>query len=173
MPLLKLDDGTFIAESVAICRYVEELHPQPSLFGTTPFERAMIEMSNRRMEFELLRPITDHFVNLSPFWEGRRTQVAQAGHVARAHAESRMRWLNDQLATRPFIAGDHYTIADITAQCACVSANTRGHPSRPSLLTSRNGSVASPSDRPSAPEDDLGCHIQPVSAGHRLGHVEA
>jgi glutathione S-transferase len=60
MPLLELDDGTFIAESVAICRYVEELHPQPSLFGTTPLERGMVEIWNRRMEFELLRPITDH-----------------------------------------------------------------------------------------------------------------
>jgi glutathione S-transferase len=126
MPLLELDDGTFIAESVAICRYVEELHPQPSLLGTTPLERAMIEMWNRRMEFELLRPITDHFVNLSPFWEGRRTQVAEAGHVARAHAETRMQWLNDELATRPFIAGDHYTIADITAQCALVLGKHTG-----------------------------------------------
>jgi glutathione S-transferase len=128
MPLLELDDGTFIAESVAICRYVEELNPQPSLFGTTPLERAMIEMWNRRMEFELLRPITDHFVNLSPFWEGRRLQVAETGHLARAHAEKHMRWLNDELAIRRFIAGDRYTIADITAQCACVLGKHTGTP---------------------------------------------
>jgi glutathione S-transferase len=62
-----LDDGTQLAESVAICRYVEELYPDPPLFGITPIERAMIEMWNRRMEFELLRPIIDHFVHSSAF----------------------------------------------------------------------------------------------------------
>src|ERR1700733_12311508 len=54
MPLLELDDGSQLAESVAICRYVEELSPDPPLFGTTPIERALIEMWNRRMELELL-----------------------------------------------------------------------------------------------------------------------
>jgi glutathione S-transferase len=61
MPLLELDDGSQLAESVAICRYVEELYPDPPLLGTTPIERAVIEMWNRRMEFELLRPIIDHW----------------------------------------------------------------------------------------------------------------
>jgi glutathione S-transferase len=67
-------------------------------------------------------------VNLSPFWEGRRPQVAETGHLARAHAEKHMRWLNDELATRLFIAGDRYTIADITAQCACVLGKHTGTP---------------------------------------------
>jgi glutathione S-transferase len=65
MPLLELDDGTQLAESVAICRYVEELHPDPPLFGATPIERALIEMWNRRMELELMIPIIDHFVHSS------------------------------------------------------------------------------------------------------------
>jgi glutathione S-transferase len=58
MPLLELDDGTQLAESVAICRYIEELHPEPPLFGTTPIERALIEMWNRRMCCGLAHPLT-------------------------------------------------------------------------------------------------------------------
>src|SRR6478672_7108666 len=69
MPLLELDDGTQLAESVAICRYVEELHPDPPLFGTTPIKRALIEMWNRRMELELLLPIIDNFVHSSAFYK--------------------------------------------------------------------------------------------------------
>src|SRR5258705_11018274 len=76
MPLLELDDGTKIAESVAICRYMEELHPDPPLFGTTPIERALIEMWNRRMELELLRPIPDNFLDSSAFYKQRHTQIA-------------------------------------------------------------------------------------------------
>ena len=128
LPLLELDDGTYLAKSVAICRYFEELHPEPPLFGSTARERAVIEMWNRRMELELLVPITNAFVHLSPFWQGRCTQIAEAGHAARAHAEARMRWLDRELAGRPFIAGDHYTIADITAQCACLLGKNTGTP---------------------------------------------
>ena len=76
MPLLELDDGTVLAESVAICRYIEELHPEPPLFGTTPLERAQIEMWNRRMELELLRPITDNFLHPSAFYKERLIPTA-------------------------------------------------------------------------------------------------
>jgi glutathione S-transferase len=126
MPLLELDDGTQLAESVAICRYVEELYPDPPLFGTTPIERAVIEMWNRRMEFELLRPIIDHFVHSSAFYKERLAQVADIAHHGRVHAQTRMRWLNDELAMRPFIAGDRYTIADITVQCALILGKNTG-----------------------------------------------
>jgi glutathione S-transferase len=103
MPLLELDDGTKIAESVAICRYMEELHPDPPLFGTTPIERALIEMWNRRMELELLRPITDNFLHSSAFYKERLTQVADIAHYGRKHAQARMHWLNGELAMGPFI----------------------------------------------------------------------
>src|SRR5260370_35969733 len=76
MPLLELDDGTKIAESVAICRYMEELHPDPPLFGTTPIERALIEMWNRRMEVEVRRPLTDKFFVFSAFYKKRLTKVS-------------------------------------------------------------------------------------------------
>ena len=120
MPLLELDDGTQLAESVAICRYVEELHPDPPLFGTTPIERALIEMWNRRMELELMIPIIDHFVHSSTFYKERLSQVADIAHRGHMRAQARMRWLDGELAMRPFIAGNRYTIADITAQCALI-----------------------------------------------------
>ena len=128
MPLLELDDGTQLAESVAICRYVEELHPDPPLFGTTPIERALIEMWNRRMEFELLIPIIDHFVHSSTFYKERLSQVADIAYRGHIHAQTRMRWLDGELAMRPFIAGNQYTIADITAQCALILGKNTGSP---------------------------------------------
>ena len=79
MPLLELDDGTMIAESIAICRYFEILHPDPPLFGVGALEQATVEMWNRRMEIELMRPLVEHFTHLSPFWKGRREQIAEAG----------------------------------------------------------------------------------------------
>ena len=128
MPLLELDDGTQLAESVAICRYVEELYPDPPLFGTTPIQRALTEMWNRRMEFELLTPIIDHFVHSSAFYKERLTQVPDIAHHGRMHALARMRWLDGELAVRPFIAGDRYKIADITAQCALILGKNTGTP---------------------------------------------
>jgi glutathione S-transferase len=103
MPLLELDDGTKIAESVAIRRYMEELHPDPPLFGATPIERALIEMWNRRMELELLRPITDNFLHSSAFDKESLTQVADIAHYGRKHAQARMHGLNGELAMGPFI----------------------------------------------------------------------
>jgi glutathione S-transferase len=87
MPLLELDDGTLLAESVAICRYMEELQPEPPLFGTTPIERALIEMWNRRMELELLIPIIDNFVHSSAFY--KRMPLTGSGYRApRPHART-------------------------------------------------------------------------------------
>ena len=79
MPLLELDDGTMIAESIAICRYFEILHPDPPLFGVGALGQARVEMWNRRMEIELMRPLVDHFTHLSPFWNGRRNRLPRPG----------------------------------------------------------------------------------------------
>ncbi len=118
LPVLELDDGTCIAESVAICRYFEELHPNPRLFGAGAKERAMVEMWNRRMEFELFLPITAAFRHRHEFFKGRIPQVPEFGEVMREQSEARLDWLNDELAGRPFIAGEKFSIADITALCA-------------------------------------------------------
>ncbi|MDA0983262.1 MAG: glutathione S-transferase family protein [Proteobacteria bacterium] len=128
MPVLELDDGTHIAESIAICRYFEEMHPNPPLFGATPVERGLVEMWNRRMEFEISRPVQEAFVHLSPYWVGKREQIPEAGTFARKTALARMAWLDGELATRPFIAGERYTVADITAQCGLLLGKNTGTP---------------------------------------------
>lgn len=117
LPVLELDDGTHIAESVAICRYFEELHPKPPLMGTDARDRAVVEMWQRRMELEVFGPITQVFRNSHPFFAGRIPQVPEWGEVCRAAAEARLAWLDTVLAEREFIAGDRYTVADITALC--------------------------------------------------------
>src|SRR5262245_31980708 len=118
LPVLELDDGTMIAESVAICRYFEEVQPEPPLMGIDAKDRAVVEMWQRRMEYELFIPITQVFRNGHPFFAGRIPQVAEYGAVCRTHAEHRLGWLDQVLADRPFVAGERFTVADITALCA-------------------------------------------------------
>ena len=115
VPMLELDDGTVIAESVAICRYFEELHPDPPLMGTSPLGKALVEMWQRRMELEILMPIAQSFRQTHPFFAQRIEQVPAFGEAQKRHAQERMKWLDGELAQREFVAGDRYTIADITA----------------------------------------------------------
>lgn len=122
LPVLELDDGTTIAESVAICRYFEETIPEPPLFGRSIVERAQVEMWNRRMELELLLPTIDVFIHTHPFWIGKRTQMPEWGATQRQLVTERMRWLDNELKDRPFIGLDRYNIADITAQVALLTA---------------------------------------------------
>lgn len=118
VPVLELDDGTCIAESVAICRYFEELHPEPNLFGVGAKERAEVDMWNRRMEFNLLQPIADSFRQRHEFFKGRIRQVPEYADIQKLNAEDNLKWLDGELANRRFIAGDRFTIADITAMIA-------------------------------------------------------
>jgi glutathione S-transferase len=115
VPMLELDDGTCIAESVAICRYFETLHPDPPLMGTDAKDRGIVEMWNRRMELEVAIPIMSIFRNTHPFFASRVQQVPAWGEASRTHAEKRLAWLDGELANRQFVAGDRFTIADITA----------------------------------------------------------
>lgn len=126
LPVLELDDGTILAESVAICRYLEETHPEPPLFGRTTLERARVEMWNRRMEIELLAPIAEAFRHTNDFWKGRLPQVPEYGAVSRDKALQRMGWLDTELVDRNFIATDDYTVADITLQCALLLGKNTG-----------------------------------------------
>ncbi len=115
VPILELDDGTILTESVAICRYFEETKPEPNLMGRTALEKAQIEMWNRRMELELLAMTAGAFRNTHAFFKGRIPQVPEYGAVCKAAAEKRLEWLDSELGKRKFVAGDRYTIADITA----------------------------------------------------------
>lgn len=120
LPVLELDDGSAIAESLAICRYLEAIHPQPPLMGKTPQASAHIEMWTLRMDHELSQPIALAFVHSSDFYRGRLEQVPEVALWARARALQTMTWLDSELAGRSHIAGEDYSLADIVAQCAFV-----------------------------------------------------
>ena len=126
LPVLELDDGSAIAESLAICRYLEALHPQPPLMGQTPQGSAHIEMWTLRMDHELSQPIALAFVHSSDFYRGRVEQVPEVAGWARNRALKTMAWLDGELAERSHIASDNYTLADIVAQCACVLGKAVG-----------------------------------------------
>lgn len=115
IPVLELDDGRLIAESVAICRYFEVLHPEPALFGTGAFEQATVEMWNRRIELALLVPVGMVWAHLHELTRTRIKQIPEVGEQSRKVVEARYRWLDDELAGRPFLAGEKYSIADISA----------------------------------------------------------
>jgi glutathione S-transferase len=117
LPVLELDDGRYLSESVAICRFFEERQPKPPLMGVDPTDRAFVEMWQRRMEIEIFQRVASTFQHTHDFFKGRITQVPAYGEASRAAALTRLAWLDGELAGREFIAGDRYTIADITAQC--------------------------------------------------------
>jgi glutathione S-transferase len=100
VPLLEFDDGTFLAESVAICRYFEEAQPSEPLFGTTPRSKAEVEMWSRRVELELFQPILAVWKHTSQAWTGRSPQVPEVAQTERARAEHCLTVLNEALADR-------------------------------------------------------------------------
>lgn len=118
LPVLELSTGQVLRESMAICRYLEEVHPEPNLMGADSWERALVEQWNRHAELELLGPIAQVFRNTHKFWEGKITQVPEFAVVMREHIGERFDWFNSELAKRSYLAGDRFTVADITALCA-------------------------------------------------------
>ncbi|OCW57909.1 glutathione S-transferase [Hoeflea olei] len=119
LPVLVLDDGTVLSESVAICRYIEELHPEPPLMGTDARDRAIVEMWNRRMELHFLACVAAAFRHTHPAMvEWEVPQLPDWGEANRPKALAFLEWLDTELAGRAFIAGDRYTIADITGLVA-------------------------------------------------------
>ena len=120
LPVLELDDGTCIAESVAIARYLEALNPEPNLFGRNPREQADIEMWSRRMELSLFGPIGRAFQNTNPMFANRIKQFQDYGAAQLETAKRQLEWLDGQLASKEFIAGSRYTMADIHALTAII-----------------------------------------------------
>ncbi len=116
VPALDLDDGTTISESLAICRYLEALNPEPNLFGRDAREQAFIEMWTRRCEFYLANPIMFSVRHSHPALAAlEATQLPQVAEYNRLTAERFMHTLDRRLAEHEFIAGDRFTIADIVA----------------------------------------------------------
>ena len=118
VPVLILDDGTPISETMAICRYFETLHPEPNLFGRDAREIATIEMWNRRAELNFYGAVASAFRHLSPAMApSEKPQIAEWGEANKAKALAFLAILDRELGTRAFIAGDRFTVADITALC--------------------------------------------------------
>ncbi|HEU4729542.1 MAG TPA: glutathione S-transferase family protein [Kofleriaceae bacterium] len=118
LPVLELEDGKILRESMAICRYIEELYPEPNLFGANAWERAQIEQWNRHAELELLIPVAQVFRNTNAYWKDRIRQAPEFGEIMREVIGTRFDWLDGELATREYLAGPRFTVADITALCA-------------------------------------------------------
>jgi glutathione S-transferase len=118
LPILELEDGRILRESMAICRYIEETHPEPNLFGADAWERAQIEQWNRHAELELLIPIQNIFRNSNAFWQGRIKQAPEFAAIMTELVGARLDWLDKELTGRSYMAGDRFTVADITALCA-------------------------------------------------------
>ena len=122
VPALELDDGTVITESEAICLYLERLHPEPCLMGSTPLEQAQVLMWDRRMELTGQMAVADAFRNSNPAFAGRAIsgpddfeQIPALAERGRVRAERFLERLDGFLADRPYVAGDKFSLADITA----------------------------------------------------------
>ena len=118
VPVLVLDDGTVITESIAICRYFEGLRPEPPLFGRGAVEEALVEMWNRRLELNFYQAVAAVFRHTNPGMKGMEDQVPEWGEKNRPRVFEFLALLDRELTDRMFIAGDHYTVADITALVA-------------------------------------------------------
>lgn len=121
VPALALDDGTVIADAIAICGYLEELHPEPPLIGTTPQERAAVTALNRQIERDGFYAAMDAFRNATKGLKGRALpgphdyeQIPALAERGRVRIEHFFRAMDARLATREFVAGSRYTLADIS-----------------------------------------------------------
>ena len=119
LPLLVLDDGTVLTESIAICRYFEELHPTPALFGRGAVGRALVEMWQRRLELNFLAHVASAFRHIHPAMkEWEVPQFPEFGEASKPKALEFLELLDRELASREFVAGDDYSVADITGLVA-------------------------------------------------------
>lgn len=114
VPVLELDDGSYLAESQAICLYLEGLYPEPNLFGSSARERAEIEMWSRRVELNLLIPVAQAFRNITGFFKDREKCVPEWGEVSAEIARSAVAVFDRHLAENRFLLGDRYCVADTT-----------------------------------------------------------
>lgn len=149
IPTLELEDGSTISETVAICRYLEETHPEPPLFGRTALEKAHVDMWVRRIEFVLMTPVGNYWRHAHPYTAALLTQFKDFGESNRETYDGAQKWLDRELACRDFIAGHDFTIADICALSAVDFATWIGLEMNPQYanLAAWHKRV---SDRPSA-----------------------
>ena len=113
VPFLELDDGRIIAETISICRYLDEMHPEPPLFGSDPFERAETDMWIRRAETMLGTPVGLAWQHDHPMTAALVQQIPAMGAAARVQAAAALGWFDGQLQAREWLAGSRFTMADI------------------------------------------------------------
>ncbi len=119
VPVLETADGQYISETVAICRYFEDVHPEPALMGDTPQKKAEIEMWQRRVEQTMYDTIATYFHQGTPgLGELETYQNAEWGHKNKERYEDALIRMDQHLEGKQYIAGDAYSVADITALCA-------------------------------------------------------
>ncbi len=118
VPVLEMEDGTCMTESVAICRYFETLQPDPPLFGTDAKSIAEIEMWRRRLELLLFMPAAFSFRHMHPAMAGLESQIKEWGELSKDRTGKMIGWLNQQMEGRDFIASSGFSIADITGLVA-------------------------------------------------------
>ena len=118
IPILELDDGTCIAETDAICTYFEALQPEPPLMGKTPVEKGIISMWQRQVELAFMMQVGMCFQHTTGYFKDRMVPVPEYGEQAGINAAKYLSILERRLANNEYIAGDHFSIADITAVCA-------------------------------------------------------
>jgi len=115
LPCLELDDGTHLAEILAICEYLEEKHPEPPLVGTTPEERAETRMWTRRIDLNVAENVFHGFryAEGKTLFEGRIRVIPQAAEDLKAVAREKLAWLDGLLEGRTWVCGDRFTLADV------------------------------------------------------------
>ena len=118
LPVLELDDGSHLPESLAIIEYFEELHPTPPMIGTTALERARVRSLERIAELGVLTSIATVFQHTHPFMAARLKQVPEAAEGARTRLATNLKVLDTAIGRRPFVAGERPTIADCTLLAA-------------------------------------------------------
>ena len=115
LPCLQLDDGSYIAETLVICAYLEDIQPDPVLIGSTPEEKARTRMWTRQAEIAIVNPLTDGFRYSDglPLFKDRFRVIPEAADGLKAKAQDGFAWLDEQIAGRDFIAGDQFSLADV------------------------------------------------------------
>jgi glutathione S-transferase len=149
VPTLELDDGATISETVSICRYFEALQPEPPLFGRTPLEQALTDMWIRRTEFVLMQPVGNFWRHAHPRTAALLNQYKDFGESNRLRYGEAQAWFDRELDAHDYIAGEHFSMADICALTTVDFATWIGLPIEPA---NRNLAAwrARASDRPSA-----------------------
>ena len=130
MPTLELDDGSFLAEITVICEYLDEINGNSDLVGKTPQERAETKMWVRRIDLQIIEPLTNGFRSAEgyEFFKERLHLIPQAADDLKAIAQERLVWLDQQLEGKEFICGDRLTLADIMLYCFLNFGATVGQP---------------------------------------------